>query len=131
MLCLAVIWALVGVVSTTSVMVPINLTLCEERTDNVSKFLTDVYVVQPEDDSSCELTNSSAPVVRQTVHGFIVAYLCLQRQTLFVCLCLSVCLQLFHVVSHAPQSDISAPVVFVARSERNVQTWQIPLKLPQ
>ena len=42
---------------------PINLTLCEKTSENVSRFLTDLYLVQPQQHDSCELANTSTPVV--------------------------------------------------------------------
>ena len=46
-----------------TVIRPINLTLCKETNENVSRFMTDVYVVQPQQHESCSLANSSTPVV--------------------------------------------------------------------
>ena len=39
--------------------------------------------------------------------------------------------QLFRVSTSAMNVNLSAPVVFTVRSERYVQTWRIPLELPQ
>ena len=54
----------VAVVSeSTTVMVPMNLTLCDETSENVSKLMTDVYLVQPQEHDSCGQINTSTPVV--------------------------------------------------------------------
>ena len=42
---------------------PINLTLCNESSQNVTRFMTDVFVVQPQQHESCSITNTSTPVV--------------------------------------------------------------------
>ena len=41
----------------------INLTLYEKASENVSRIVTDVYPVQPQQHDSCELVNTSTPVV--------------------------------------------------------------------
>ena len=68
MLLQALILVLAAVAGTTrgqhDVVGPINLTLCEEINENVSRFMADVYVVQPQQHHSCPfLVNSSSPVV--------------------------------------------------------------------
>ena len=62
MFCLILLLA-VAVVSESTVMVPMNLTLCEETSENVSKLMTDVYLVQPQQHDSCGQINTSTPVV--------------------------------------------------------------------
>ena len=52
-----------GVVSESTVMVPMNLTLCNETSENVSRLMTDVYLVQPQQHDYCEQINISTPVV--------------------------------------------------------------------
>ena len=109
---------------------PINLPLCEETRENVSKFFTDVYVVKPQQYDSCYLTNTSTPVVnRASCQITVTVILSAQLQAcdwfnfLFA--------QMFRVTTSALETNLSNPVVFVARSERYVQTWRIPLELPQ
>ena len=46
-----------------TVVGPFNLTLCEETNENVSRFMADVYVVQPQQHKACILANSSSPMV--------------------------------------------------------------------
>ena len=52
-----------GVVSESTVMVPMNLTLCNETSENVSRLMTDVYLVQPQQHDYCGQINTSTPVV--------------------------------------------------------------------
>ena len=58
---LVLVLAAVG--GSSALLLPINLTLCEKTSENVSRFLTDLYLVQPQQHDSCELANTSAPVV--------------------------------------------------------------------
>ena len=53
----------VAVVCESTVMVPMNLTLCNETSENVSRLMTDVYLVQPQQHDSCGQINISTPVV--------------------------------------------------------------------
>ena len=54
----------VAVLSESMVMVPMNLTLCNETSENVSRLMTDVYLVQPQQHNYCgQLINTSTPVV--------------------------------------------------------------------
>ena len=62
MFCLILLLA-VAVISESTVMVPMNLTLCEETSENVSRLMTDVYLVQPQEHDSCGQINTSTPVV--------------------------------------------------------------------
>ena len=55
-----------GVVSESTVMVPMNLTLCNETSENVSRLMTDVYLVQPQQHDYCGQINTSTPVVSCT-----------------------------------------------------------------
>ena len=52
----------------------INLPLCEETRENVSKFFTDVYVVKPQQYNSCYLTNTSTPVVSKASCQIAIIY---------------------------------------------------------
>lgn len=59
------IFALVGILvcgSATEIR-PVNLPLCEQSRKKVSKLLTDVYVVKPQQYDSCYLSNTNTPVV--------------------------------------------------------------------
>ena len=119
---------LAAVGGTAALLRPINLTLCEKTSENVSRFLTDLYLVQPQQYGSCELANTSTPVVSHhhpskyhAVYDFF--YLWLNS--------LKYIIQLFRVNTSAIDTDLSTPVVFVARAERYVQTWRIPHELPQ
>ena len=56
-----------GVVSESTVMVPMNLTLCNGTSENVSRLMTDVYLVQPQQHHYCGLINTSTPVVSSHV----------------------------------------------------------------
>ena len=97
---------------------PINLTLCEEINESVSRFMTDVYVVQPQQNQSCPISvNTSSPVVSINASQ-IGGSFNLQEQ-------------MFLVSTSAPMANPSTPVVVTARSGRSVQTWRIPLELPQ
>ena len=58
---LVLILAVIG--GTSALLRSINLTLCEKTSEHVNRFLTDVYLVQPQEHDSCELANTSAPVV--------------------------------------------------------------------
>ena len=58
---LVLVLAVIG--GATALLRPINLTLCEKASENVSRFLTDLYLVQPQQHDSCELANTSTPVV--------------------------------------------------------------------
>ena len=58
---LVLVLAAVG--GSSALLRTINLTLCEKTSENVSRFLTDLYLVQPQQHDSCELANTSAPVV--------------------------------------------------------------------
>ena len=53
----------VAVVSESTVMVPMNLTLCNATSENVSRLMTDVYLVQPQEHDYCGQINISTPVV--------------------------------------------------------------------
>ena len=117
---------------------PINLPLCEETRENVSKFFTDVYVVKSQQYNSCHLTNTSTPVVSKASYSYNI----LGAQRNPSCPARLNCkyvhdwfnflfAQMFRVTTSALETNLSNPVVFVARSERYVQTWRIPLELPQ
>ena len=63
MFCLLLLLAVAVVSESTTVMVPMNLSLCDETSENVSRFMTDVYVVQPQEHDYCGKINTSTPVV--------------------------------------------------------------------
>ena len=65
--CLSLVLFLAAVARSPTKMTPLNLTLCDESSGNVRRLMTDVFVLQPQNHSSCsQLTNTSTPVVRDT-----------------------------------------------------------------
>ena len=124
MLVLQLVLLLAAVGGTAALLRPINLTLCEKTNENVSRFLTDLYLVQPQQHDSCELANTSTPVVSHHHPSIRLTYLTRVFKYVYI-------IQLFRVNTSAVDTDLSTPVVFVARAERYVQTWRIPHELPQ
>ena len=62
MFCLILLFAM-AVVSESTVMAPMNLTLCNETSENVNRLMVDVYLVQPQQHNYCGHINTSTPVV--------------------------------------------------------------------
>ena len=80
MFCLILLLAVTVVRASTTVMVPMNLTLCDETSENVSRLMSDVYVVQPQQHDYCGQINTSTPVVSCYVTYYVCYYVCLSSQ---------------------------------------------------
>ena len=83
MFCLLLLLAVAVVSESTTVMVPMNLTLCDETSENVSRLMTDVYLVQPQEHDSCGQINTSTPVV--SCHMIYMLCVCLSSQLCKYC----------------------------------------------